>query len=582
MKINRLIGERFREDPSDCVLKSHALMIRGGYMKYVANGIYSSFTPLIRVMRKIEGIIRQEMDRIGGSEVQMPVVLPASLWESSGRLNLVGSELLKFIDRNEKPHVLGMTHEEAAVDLVCEYGSSYLKYPFMIYQFQTKFRDEARPRGGLIRVREFIMKDAYSFHTSDEDLKAHYKTCLLAYDRIFKKAGLKGVMIVESDAGMMGGDISHEFILPSLAGEDRIAVCSNCDYRANADTAKSIKIKNAVKDNNELTLMSTPEVTTIDALCAFFGKDKKDMCKAVIYQKEADEGYVVLFIRGDQEANETKIRNYLLDEIRPAVIDEKSILSAGYTGPYDLKPDVKVLFDDSLEGETGLVCGANIPGHHYTGLDIKRDCGDVAFHDFAKISEDSICPGCEKSCITITRGIEVGNIFQLGDKYTKAMGMQYTDIEGKLKYPLMGCYGIGIGRLAASVCEQSHDEYGPVWPVSIAPWQVHICCLRVDDAHIREHADLLYDQLQDAGIETIYDDRNISAGVMFADADLLGVPIRIVISPRNIKDMKCEITTRDKSYKELIPIGDAKQTVSGLISNLLDITSQDGCPGNSV
>jgi prolyl-tRNA synthetase len=387
MKIEKLVGDRFKERPSDCEIDSHALMLRGGYMKYVANGIFSSYTPLRRITRKIEQIIREEMDAIDGQEVLFPVVLPASLWEESGRFASVGSELLRFKDRNNNQCVLGMTHEEAAVQLVREYGQSYMKYPFMIYQIQTKFRDEARPRGGLIRVREFTMKDAYSFHTSNEDLEQYYDKCLHAYERIFARAGIPEVISVASDSGMMGGSLSHEFMLLTPIGEDSIAVCQECDYRANMEAAESIIENERSEVSKELTLVHTPDIHTIEDVCNFLNMPKEKSCKAVVYQKNSNDEYVVLFIRGDLDVNETKLTNYLGDEIHPAVITEECGLNAGYIGPYNLKGNFTVLFDRSLEGTNNLSCGANIPEHHYTGLEISRDCGNVEYHDFAKIKE---------------------------------------------------------------------------------------------------------------------------------------------------------------------------------------------------
>ena len=475
MKLEKLVGDRFKEKPSDCVVDSHALMIRGGYMKYVANGIYSSYTPLRRITHKIEEIIRQEMEAIDGQEVQFPVVLPGSLWEESGRYESVGKELMRFRDRNNSSLVLGMTHEEAAVHLVREYAQSYTKYPFMIYQIQTKFRDEARPRAGLIRVREFTMKDAYSFHTSQEDLETYYQRCLKAYHRIYKRVGLPEVIAVASDSGMMGGSVSHEFMLLTPIGEDSIAICPDCGYCANMEAAENILPKKSCKTSEPLALVHTPDIHTIEEVCEFLHSPKEQSCKAVVYQKNADDSYVVLFIRGDLEVNETKLTNYLKEEIHPAVITPESGLHAGYIGPYDLQINDKalILYDRSLEGAKNLSCGANQEEYHYTGLDMERELPDAENHDFAKIQEGGICPHCGKPSITISRGIEVGNIFQLGTKYTRSMNMTYIDENGKTQYPVMGCYGIGVGRLAAAVCEAHHDEYGPIWPMSIAPLQIH-------------------------------------------------------------------------------------------------------------
>ncbi len=571
MKLDKLVGERFKEKPSDCVIESHALMMRGGYMKDVAKGIYSQYMPLKRICRKIENIIREEMDAIDGQEVLFPVTLPASLWDESGRYESVGSELLRFSDRNKTKMILGMTHEEAAVQLVRDYAKSYNNYPFMIYQIQTKFRDEARPRAGLIRVREFTMKDAYSFHTSQEDLEAYYQVCYDAYNRIFARAGLPDVVTVASDSGMMGGSLSHEYMLLTPIGEDTIATCQECDYRANMEAADSIIENKKDAEDKTLTKTFTPNIHTIEEICEFLHSPLEKSCKAVVYQKNATDDYVVVFIRGDLDVNETKLTNFLGEEVHPAVITDDCGLNAGYIGPVNLKVagDYTVIYDKSLQGTNNLSCGANEEEYHYTNLCMERDVPDAVYTDVAKIIENGICPACGKKAIRLSRGIEIGNIFQLGTKYTKSMNMQYLDAEGKSHYPIMGCYGIGVGRLAASVCELHHDDYGPVWPMSIAPWQVHLCCLRADDAEAKTYADNLYDELQKEHIEVIYDDRNVRPGVMFSDADLLGVPIRLVVSPRNMKESVVELSTRDKSIQDKIALNETVQTVKNLIAEMM-------------
>ena len=567
MKLEKLVGDRFKERPADCQVDSHALMIRGGYMKNVANGIYSSYMPLKRITRKIEQIIREEMDAIDGQEVQFPVVMPASLWQESGRYDSIGKELLRFTDRNGAPMVLGMTHEEAAVQLVREYGQSYAKYPFMIYQIQTKFRDEARPRAGLIRVREFTMKDAYSFHTSQEDLEQYYDKCHKAYERIYARAGIPEVVSVKSDSGMMGGNVSHEFMLLTPIGEDSIVICNECDYRANMEAAENI-VENETEAMQELTKVHTPEMHTIEQVCEFLHVDAKKSMKAVVYQRNSDDKYILIFVRGDLEINETKLTNYLGCDVHPAVITEESGIQAGFIGPVNQNADCIVLFDRSLKGTTNLVCGANEVDYHYTGLNMEREFPDAEYVDLAKVVEGGICPCCGKKSLTISRGIEVGNIFQLGTKYTKSMNMQYLDADGESHYPIMGCYGIGVGRLAASVCEAHHDDYGPVWPITIAPWQVHLCCLRADDAEAKAFADELYASLQKEHIEVIYDDRNVRPGVMFSDADLLGIPIRLVVSPRNMKESVVELSSRDKSVQDKVALADVVPAVKELIAKM--------------
>ncbi|MFI3324548.1 MAG: proline--tRNA ligase [Clostridia bacterium] len=568
MKVSKLVGERFKEKPADCVIDSHAFMVRGAYIKNVANGIYSSFAPMKRISKKIEQIIREEMDAIDGQEVSFPVALPASLWEESGRYESVGAELLRFTDRNGSKMLLGMTHEEASVQLVREYGQSYTKYPFMIYQIQTKFRDEARPRAGLIRVREFTMKDAYSFHTSQEDLNEYYADCHKAYERIFARAGIPEVISVASDSGMMGGSLSHEFMLLSPVGEDSIVTCSSCDFKANMEATQNITDFVKTEESKELVEFYTPEEKSIDDLCAFLNITPNMTTKAVVYQKETDLSFVVLFLRGDYEVNEAKLKAILGCNIIPATIDENSDLVAGYIGPVGLETKAMVLYDITLKNTNNLTCGANKANYHYMGFDIERDTNITEFVDASKAVEGGICPKCGKKSLKISRGIEVGNIFQLGQKYTKTMGMTYTDQNGKSAVPIMGCYGIGVGRLAASVCEAHHDNYGPIWPLAIAPWHVHICAVKATDELVKSIADGIYNELKNRGVEVIYDDRKVSAGVMFADADLLGVPVRVVISPKNLKENLCEVRTRDKSIEEKVQSEDTLTRVLQILESL--------------
>ena len=565
MKVSKMLGERFKEAPKDCIIASHALMMRGGYMKYVGNGIYSLFTPTKRITTKIERIIREEMDRIDGQEVMFPVVMPATLWEESGRYTSIGSEMARFKDRSGNPMVLGMTHEEAAVHLARDTAKSYADFPFMIYQVQTKFRDEPRARGGLIRVREFTMKDAYSFHTSQEDLEAYYEKAHEAYERIFKRAGAKNVISVKSDSGMMGGSVSHEFMLLSEIGEDTLAICPECGYKANMEAADCL-VKNEAGVAEELTKVHTPNSKTIEEVVNFLGTDAKKLCKAVVYQKNEDDSYIIVFIRGDLEVNETKLRNYLGYEIHPATaITEESGIVAGFIGAIGLDKKIKTVWDRSLVGIESLVCGANETDYHYTGMNVARDIGEVDYVDVAKIYEGAVCPVCGKPVIAINKGIEVGNIFQLGTKYTKSMDMTYLDANGEAKHPIMGCYGIGVGRLCASICQESHDKFGPIWPMSIAPWHVEVCNLRTDNELVNNTANELYESLKNLGVEVLYDDRDIRPRAMFADADLLGVPVRAVVSPKTCEKGVIEVSFRDKSFKGEFPIAEAAEKIKEIV-----------------
>ena len=565
MKVSVLLGERYKNAPADCIVESQALMVRGGYIKQVGSGIYSLFTPAKRIMNKIEDIIREEMDAIDGQEVMFPVVMPASLWRESGRFDSIGSELLRFKDRTGNDMVLGMTHEEAAVQLARDTAQTYTKYPFMIYQIQTKFRDEPRARGGLIRVREFTMKDAYSFHRTQEDLEQYYEKCYKAYERIFERCGLKNVVAVKSDSGMMGGKVSHEFMLLTDIGEDTLVICDDCDYRSNMEAADSITVNDEKYPAEALSELHTPGVKTIDQLCGKVGRKSKYFCKAVVYRVNEDDSHVVVFIRGDLEVNETKLRNYLGKEIHPAADIDESLLTPGFIGPVGISKEVKVVYDESLKGAHNLVCGANKTDYHLTGLDLERDVEGVTYVSVAKAVSGGICPKCGRRSLKIKKGVEIGNIFQLGTKYSEVMGLRYSDENGELQTPIMGCYGIGVSRLCACICQENRDNFGPVWPKSVAPWQVEVCALRADEQAVKECAEKLVKDLEDMGVQVLYDDRPVSAGFMFSDADLLGVPVRAIVSPKNIDGGVIEIATRDKSVRVNVPMAEALGKIKELI-----------------
>lgn len=566
MKVSELLGERYKDRVAE--IESQNLMVRGGYIKQVGNGIYSLMPPARRIHNKIEAILRQEMDRIDGQEVLFPVTMPATLWQASGRWESVGKELLRFKDRSGADMVLGMTHEEAAVHMAMNVASTYQKYPFMIYQIQTKFRDEPRARGGLIRVREFTMKDGYSFHTSQKDLERYYKRCYRAYERIYARVGIPEVVAVASDSGMMGGKVSHEFMLLTDIGEDTIVLCPECGYRANMEAADCIVHNDPDEAMAPLEKVATYDNKTIEDVCNFLHGSAEKSAKAVVYQRNEDDSYVLVFVRGDLEVNETKLRNYLKAEVHPAVEIDHAGLVAGAIGPVNPAKGITVVYDRSLEGTRNLICGANEEGYHFTGLNMDRDVPNAEYVDVAKATMGGVCPKCGKHSLTIKNGIEVGNIFQLGRRYTESMGMTYDDEKGNRVNPIMGCYGIGVGRLMASVCEEHHDQYGPVWPISIAPWEIEICALRADQAHVKEEANKLYKSLMDEGYEVLFDDRTVSAGFMFSDADLFGSPVRIVISPKTLDRGVVEIVTRDKTIKEDVPLECAMQRTKEIVAEL--------------
>ncbi len=569
MLLSQLIGERYREKPVEASMASHIFMLRGGYMRQVASGIYSLLPPAKRITTKIEKIIREEMDAIGGQEVLFPVVMPAELWKESGRFESVGSELLRMKDRTGHDMLLGMTHEEASVHMARSEATSYARFPFMIYQIQTKFRDEPRSRGGLIRVREFTMKDAYSFHTSQEDLERYYDICHKAYERIFARAGVR-VVSVKSDSGMMGGKIAHEFMLLSDSGEDSLVICPHCGFSANVE-ASPVKIRHEVRKSNPVAKIETPHCKSIDELCALLSTTPDRTAKACVFAVEGQRKPIVVFIRGDYEVNEAKLRQKVGADVFPLTDYSDTDICFGFIGPVGFTSDAKVYFDSTLQGEIDMVCGANEENYHLTGVDFTAEgLGEkfpAEFFDLAKAHTGDACPVCGKAA-EIKRGIEMGNIFQLGTKYSASMGYTYTDADGKARTPIMGCYGIGVGRLLAGVCEEHHDDYGPIWPISVAPWQIHICAIGGrKDPIIDETAQKLYEELSKK-YEVIFDDRGAAAGVTFADADLLGVPLRIVVGRGLTKDGTVEIAARDKSFKDNIPADSVLEAVEGYIDRL--------------
>ena len=565
MLLSKLVGERTKTTPADATAASHVLLMRAGYMKLVANGIWTLAMPAKRITKKIENIIREEMDAIDGQEVMFPVVMPKELWAESGRYYSIGDEMVRFKDRSGRDMVLGMTHEEAAVQFARDTVSSYQQMPFMIYQIQTKFRDEARCRGGLIRVREFTMKDAYSFHTSQEDLEKYYQRAYDAYVRIFKRIGMKRVVAVKSDSGMMGGNIAHEYMLLTAIGEDSIVICPECGYKANMEIAVTNRLPVRDEKSEELKEVYTADKKDIESVCKELGADAKKTIKAVCYYEKGTENIVLCFIRGDLEINESKLTKIIGKQIVPANLTDSEVLHTGNIGCVNLNTQgMTVVYDKSLENANNMVTGANKAEYHLVGVDMARDADVKEYVDIAKVQVGDVCPVCGKP-LTVENGIEVGNIFQLGTKYTKAMNMTVHNSDGKEINPIMGCYGIGVGRALASVAEESHDEKGLIWPMTIAPWHVYLCGLRLDDPTVKAEADKLYAEMTKAGIEVLYDDREASAGVKFSDCDLMGIPIRAVISPRSLAKGEIELQTRDKSLQTNVKIEESIDFIQKII-----------------
>jgi prolyl-tRNA synthetase len=576
--IEHLVGKRLPDDPKDAQTPGHRLLLRGGYIRQVGQGIYSLLPLAQRACRRVEAIIREEMNAVGGQEILMPVVSPAELWIESGRYETVGSEMLRFTDRNDHPCVLNMTHEEVVVDLARSNVDSYRQFPFMVYQIQTKFRDEPRSRGGLIRVREFTMKDAYSFHRTQEDLAAYYKECHAAYVRIFRRVGLRNVVDIESDTGMMGGSVAHEFMLVSDVGEDTLVLCDACGYRANREVARSARSYASSEPLQPLCNVETPGKKTIEEVTTFLGTDPTHACKAVAFV--ADGRPVIAFVRGDFEVNQAKLRKALrTGDIRPMTEEEFAPFGsvAGFVGPIGLDASkVTLLFDESVARSPNLVIGANAVDLHTTGFNFERDMpAGTPVHDLTDVNEGDPCLECGKP-LRLTRGIEVGNIFQLGTKYTAAMGFQYSEEDGSLRTPIMGCYGIGVGRTMASVVEENHDKFGPFWPISIAPFQVQICCLgTAKDQTVAPTGLKLHDELTAAGFDVLLDRRSVGAGFMFADADLIGAPIRIILSPRHMPRGMAELKFRLAEAREDLP---REATLDTLVETIRTLAAELGKP----
>ena len=571
MLISKLVGERTKTAPSDAVIKSHSLMIRAGYIKLVSNGIWSLAMPAKRIARKIENIIREEMDALEGQECTFPVVMPRELWEESGRYTSIVDEMVRFKDRFGRDMVLGMTHEEAAVQFARDAVNSYQQLPFMIYQIQTKFRDEGRPRGGLIRVREFTMKDAYSFHMSKEDLEAYYERVYAAYERIFKRIGMKNFIAVKSDSGMMGGSISHEFMLLTPIGEDTIVICPKCGLSSNMEVATSVMKENAPEEAAPMEEVFTGEAKEIKEVTKYLGDIPADKTiKAVCYNIKGDSlRTVVAFIRGDLEINEAKLKKVLGRDIVPANLNSGELV-AGNIGPAGLKGDnLVIVYDNSVKGTVNMVSGANKPEYHLKNVTEGRDFTIEESFDIRKVKPGEKCPVCGAE-LEVENGIEIGNIFQLGTKYTESMGMTVLNSDGKAVCPIMGCYGIGVGRAMASVAEETADEKGLNWPMAIAPWHVYLCIIRSDDPVVKEKACALYDEMQKKGIEVLMDDRAASAGYKFADCDLMGIPLRLVVSPRALENDVAEIKIRSTGETITCPFEECVDRLKEIIERSIE------------
>jgi prolyl-tRNA synthetase len=579
MKLRQLFGQTLRDAPAEAEVISHSLLMRAGFIRPLGAGIFSYLHLAKRSMQKIEAILRQEMDAIGGQEISLPVVQPANLWKETGRWYQIGSEMGRFIDRNERDMVLAMTHEEVVADLVRREINSYKHLPRLVYHIQTKFRDEPRPRAGLIRVREFTMKDSYSLDSDWEGLDTQYRAHYQAYFNIYHRCGLE-VISVKSDTGMMGGKLAHEYMYLTPIGEDTLILCDECHYGANRQVARFQKIPTARQELKPMEKVFTPNCKSIEDLAAFLDVPKSQTAKAVFFMASIPEGemlnekFIFAVIRGDLELNETKLSNAVgARELRPATEEEIQATGAvpGFASPVSLMVNPSnslIVVDDSIPASTNLVAGANLTDYHLLNTNYPRDYTADIVSDIAAAEDGYACPECGHPLRTV-RGVEVGNIFKLGTRYSDSLHCTFLDKDGQQKPVIMGSYGIGVGRLLACVAEEYHDEHGLVWPVTVAPYQVHLVLLRGKGMpQAEETADKLYADLQAAGVEVLYDDRDESPGVKFADADLIGLPIRLTVSERALGQGGVEMKLRSKTEKCILPLDETTARIQTELAEL--------------
>ncbi len=568
MRMSHLFGRTLREAPGDVELPSHRLMLRAALIRPLGAGIYSLLPLGWRVVRKIEQIIREEMNAIGGQELLMPVVHPADIWRESGRYDAVGPELSRFKDRGERDMVLAMTHEEVVTDLARQEISSYRQLPMVVYHIQTKWRDEPRSRGGLIRVREFTMKDSYTLDRDEAGLDTQYQNHWHAYERIFRRVGLEFV-VVGADTGMMGGTASHEFMALSPYGEDVVLICPNGDYADNREVATFVRDAPAGGELLPMEEVETPDTTTIQALADVLGIPLAKTAKAVFYTGDSGR-FVFAVIRGDLDVNETKLRKAAGEGgLTPATVEEIRAIGAepGYGSPVGAH-DAMIVIDESVRDTPNLVAGANRVGWHLLNTNPGRDYQPDVVADIASAEAGFLCPKCGAP-LTAERAIEVGNIFKLGTRYSKVLGANYLDADGASHPIVMGSYGIGSGRVAATIVEQHHDDRGIAWPVTVAPFEATLMWIGgADDTEPQEAADRLYAELADAGIDVLYDDRPERAGVKFNDADLIGNPLRISVSSRTLERGEAEIKLRTAAEAEFIPLAEVVPAVRRMLDGM--------------
>ena len=572
MRYSQYFIPTHKETPADAEIISHQLMLRAGLIRKLTSGIYTYLPAGLKALRKVEDIIRQEMNRSGAIELLMPAVQPAELWQETGRWEYYGSELLRFKDRHQRDSCLGPTHEEVITDLVRNEIHSYRQMPLNFYQIQTKFRDEIRPRFGVMRAREFVMKDGYSFDAEEPGADKSYQIMFDAYNRIFKRCGLQ-FRAVEADTGSIGGSFSHEFMVLADTGEDQLVNCLKCDYAANLEKAevhwggeKAAPLNGEWKPLEE---METPNMKTVEEVTDFLSITPQALVKTLILR--SGDRVLAALVRGDHELNEIKLKNLLgLDQIEladPKIVEEVTGAPMGFAGPVGLQ--IEVLADHAIRDMKDFVTGGNKSDLHLRNVNVERDFQVAQFADLRVIAPGDACPKCGGEA-HFGRGIEVGHVFKLGTKYSKAMGAVFLDEKGKEIPIVMGCYGIGVGRTLAAAIEQNHDQDGIIFPIPMAPFEVVILPLQMHESEVAETAEKLHEELLGLGLDVLLDDRDLRAGIKFKDADLLGTPLRITIGMRSLKEQKVELKLRTESESTLIPLQETSKIIREKIETLYD------------
>lgn len=573
MRLSKYFLPTQKEFPKEAKEISHKLLLKAGLIKPLMSGVYEYLPLGWRVIKKIQKLIREEMDRIGGQELLLPVLSSRELWDETNRWDEFGEEMFKFKDRNDRDMCLAPTHEEIITDLARKEIQSYRELPQIWYQIQTKFRDEPRPKGAVLRIRQFIMKDSYSLDVDMAGLNRSFALHKEAYSRIFARCGLE-TTIVGASSGVMGGSSSNEFMLTSNSGEDTIVVCNKCGYAANIEVATTL-LEPVKTEAHNLEEIHTPVLGTVDAVSSFLKKDKRYFIKSLLYIVK--DKPIFLLVRGDHELNDSKLLTFFGSNLRAATPQEVKKLTGadvGYVSPVGIK-DTEVYADISLKESTGMITGANKNDYHIRGVDIERDIKVKEYVDVITVKDGDSCPQCKDGILKIEKAIELGHIFKLGTKYSKSMKCLFTDKDGTEKPVVMGSYGIGIERIMAAVIDKFHDENGIIWPMNIAPFLIHIIPLDMSNESVRKTADQFYKKLLDLKLEPIIDDRDERPGFKFKDADLIGIPVQIVVGAKSLKQNFCEIKLREDDERQHIPINDVIPFVHKLITKKQEIGNQN-------